>query len=271
MATTEMNDDGTPKEPVKPTEELTAEQIAASAADAGKQIDDKPVPEPVVEPVLTEEDLDLAAAPVKDEVTFEPTGNATLDTVGKLLASKEVDPAILKTFTETGEFSLEEKAAIIDGLGEATASLVFDKLDTEVKNVREANTKARSETLAYAATAFEGASADTVWEQIKTYVANPENGFEPEVKADLTSMLKQGGLKAKMALDYIAKQYYSNPNTTSPADLVAGDTYVSGQFEGITAKAYATEVKKAINEHGESSPQVQDLRRRRDLSRQQGI
>lgn len=264
----EMNEDGTPKEgkPAEPTAaELAAKKAAEEAAAAAAKPDATPAPE------LTDADLDLNAPAPEAEVTFEPTGNAALDSVGKLLASKKIDPAILTEFTKTGEFSLDDKAALIEGLGEATANLVFDKLNTEVANVREANKKARTETLEYAASVFEGAKADTVWGQIQAYVRNPENGFEVEEKTQLSAMLKKGGLQAKMALDHIAKKYYSNPNTTSRADLIAGDTYVTGSFEPLTAKAYASEVRAAIQKHGEQSPQVQDLRRRRELSRNQGI
>jgi len=267
MATIETNEDGTPKESVKPTEEnLTAEQLAAQASEKPNE----EVVKPEIPAEQVENELDLTAVP---EVVAEPfeTGNAALDSVGALLISKDVDTKVLDTFMEKGEFSIEEKAAIIEGLGEATANLVFDKLTTEVANVKAKNVKARTATLEYAASVFEGAAVDTIWEQIQTYVRNPENGFDAETKAELSGLLKQGGIRSKMALDYIAKQYYSNPNTTSRADLVAGDTYVTGQFKSLSSKEYSTEVKKAIREHGENSNQVQDLRRRRELSRNQGI
>ena len=258
-------------------EALAAAEAAAAAAkpDEGKPATDdtKPDADAAKPDADVSLELDAPADKPKAEVTVEETGVEAFDSVGKMLAEKGVENAqeILDGFVETGEVSLEHKAAMIEALGEGVASMAFKQLeDTANAMIAEAK-KDTNEALDYANQLFNGEDPQTTWGQIKEYIRTPEAGFSEADIATMNSMLAQGGLAAKLVFDKIHAVYTKDANNSVPGQLLEGDAGVTGgTFEPISRLDYTFQMRKAVNEYGEDSFQVKELNRRRTLTMRQG-
>lgn len=218
------------------------------------------------------EKLDLTEPPPA-EVTVGKTGNPAIDAVGDLLAERKVAnaDAIIAEFAKTGELSLSTQAKLVETLGDTTAGLVITQLTTEASKIKEASTKLRSETLDYMAKAFGETDPEGTWKAVQDFVKSPESGFTVEDKAELSRMLQKGGLAARLAIDNIVAVHTGNPNTTSHADLLQGDTLATRKFEPISAKSYSEQVGALVDKYGYESLEVRQLQQRRERSRNAGI
>lgn len=210
--------------------------------------------------------LDLEPNPAA--VVVGKTGHADVDAVGSLLADAAIPNAdtIIKEYSETGDVSLVNKAAIIEALGESVGAMALKQLESVTTDLNTKNAAARTEVLDYANKSFNGKDADTTWAEIQTYVKTPESGFTDEERGAMTKMLAAGGLQARLVIDNIAKRYASDSNTNIPADLLSGDTLVQGSFEPLSAREYSVKVDEATQKFGYESQEVQTLKQRRERS-----
>lgn len=230
-------------------------------------------PEPPAEPAAAKGALSLESTEPTNEIKVGSTGNKDVDGVGQLLAKNNIAnaDAIIKEYSETGDVSLANKAVILEALGDSVGELALNQLATVATTVNEKSKAARNEVLNYANDKFGGNDADKTWAEIQDYVKLPESGFSAEDRTAMTKMLKAGGLQARLVIDNIANVYAQDSNTTSPADLLSGDTLVQGNFDPITSKEYSVLVNEATTKFGYESTEVQKLQQRRERSRAQGI
>lgn len=233
---------------------------------------DQPITTPEVKaPEVPEGGLDLnqeAFKPVED------TGIKAFDTVGKLLNDNKVTGAksIMAELQETGELSLTSKATLVESLGENVAALVIDQLDGYVSTVKEAADKETNRVMVYAAEAFgdTAESAAEAWPLIQAFAQSPESGLTADDRKAMSKMLKAGGLQAEMVIDRLATLYNSNAGDEQEADIIQGDTRPNSGFTALSASEYIKQVKVAIAQHGEQSPEVDRIRAQRMKSIQLG-
>ena len=242
--------------------EPTAEELAAKAAlDAAKPKEEAPA------------DLSLTPSePAKVEVNS--TGVEAFDVVGTMLGDKGVENAneIMDAFLETGEVSLEHKAAMIEALGEGVANMAFKQMEGAASKII-ADAKADSQkSMDYANELFGGENAATTWKEMQEYVRTPEAGFSEADLAAMNTMLEAGGLQAQLVIDKVHKVYNADPGNSLPGNLLEGDSAANGlTFEPISRADYSAEMSTAVRKYGEDSHQVRELDRRRTLSIQRGI
>ncbi|MCP4342372.1 MAG: hypothetical protein GY799_26720 [Desulfobulbaceae bacterium] len=248
----------------KEGDEKTPEELATEAAAAAQAAKDK-------EKADTDVNLSLDTKPNPVEVS--ETGFAQIDAVGKMLGEKGIENAneIMEGFLETGEVSLEHKAVMIEALGEGVAQMAFKQLeDTATTLINEAKADT-VKTLDYANKKFNGADANTTWEQIQEYVKDPASGFSEADRATFNTMLEAGGLQAQLVIDKVHAVYTGDKNVSVPGTLLEGDAASTGQtFKPISRIDYTAEMGKAVGKFGEDSPQVRELNRRRTLSMRAG-
>jgi len=236
------------------------------------QIDNPDYKAPVA-PAAAEKPLDLNTDNTDVVVVVGKTGNDQIDAVGTLLADKKVKGAdkMIAEFAKTGELSIATQAELVDSLGESLAGMAITQLTNEASKLKDASTKSRTDTLNYMTEAFGETDPDATWKAVQEFVRSPESGFTPDDRTELTKMLKKGGLSARLAIDNIVAVHTGNPNTTSHADLLQGDTLTSNSFEPISAKAYSEEVGKLTDKYGYDSLEVRQLQQRRQRSRNAGL
>ena len=235
--------------------------------DATKQIANPEYITPVQKPAPDE--LDLNAAPDKNTaLTPITTGNQAVDDIGKLLVERKVENAadIIKEFADTGEVSISTQAALVESLGDSVATLVLSKLTGEATRLKEEQTTKTTATLQYAADKFGAEDPVKTWEEIQTFVRNPENGVSEEDRNTLTGMIKTGGLTAQLAINQIYEIYAKAAGTTIESDLLMGDAQTNTTFKPLGRKEYLATRREAVNKYGEGSSQVKELETRRTQS-----
>ena len=216
--------------------------------------------------------LDLTPEPTK--VSVDETGYEEFDTVGAMLGEKGVENAnaIMEQFMDDGELSLENKATMIEALGESVAMMAFKQMESAATGIIDAAKADSAKTMDYANTKFGGEDSDTTWKQIQEYARTPEAGFSEADLAAMNTMLDAGGLQAELVIDRIHKVYNADPKVSVPGTLLEGDSVNTGlTFEPISRADYTAAMGKAVREHGEDSHQVRELDKRRTLSMQRGI
>lgn len=263
------------------TEEEKAAQAAAEAEAAKKKEEEGLSPEELEakraaekekkKPVVKDVPDDLSLEP--DPVTIAPTGNKEVDAISKLLETKKVAGAdkIIAEFAETGEISIANQAILTDALGESVAGLAIRQLESVATNLREQGKEARKNLMEYAAKTFNAEDADLTWKQIQEFVRTPEAGFSKDDLAAMNKMIAKGGMQAELVIDKIASVYYAQETSSTPAELLQGDTYSAGSFEPLSRVDYVEQMREAVRKYGENSHQVEQLNRRRMISRQRGF
>ena len=251
-----------PGQEAPPAEQAPAEQPPA-AAPAAAPAEEKPTDAPV------NLKLDLPVKPV----TVQSTGVDAFDTVGKIMAEKGMQNAnnILSEFAETGELSLESKASMIDALGETVAAMAFTQMESAAEGIVSSAKADSAKTMDYANTKFAGENAEQTWGEIQAYVRGEDSPFSDADLDSMNAMLDAGGLQAELVIDRVHQMYNADPNVSTPGILLEGDTNSNGlTFEPISRADYTAAMGKAVREHGEDSPQVRDLDRRRTQSMNRG-
>lgn len=238
-----------------------ADKAAADAAAA----DETPIPDG---------DLSLENTPKVEtpQVTVQETGNAKLDSIGKLLASKNIENAqgIMDEFSRDGTLSVASQATLVEKLGDSVAAMVIRNLDETATALKaEAKTR-REELLDYTNKKFNGEDANLTWSQVSEFANSPEANLSSADKQHMNSLLAKGGLSAQLVIDKLASIYYNLPSTSTPADLLEADTYNSAGFKPISKREYTEELRKAVDNYGYDSRQAKELRTRREQSRQRG-
>ena len=250
----------------------TTDKQIANPDKPEEQIDnpDYKKPEPST-PQAAEANLDLNKP--EPTVVVGTTGNVAIDAVGKLLADKKVPNAdsIISEFAKEGSLSITAQAALVDSLGDSLATLAINQLNNEATKLREVNNKSRTDTLDYAVKIFGETDADATWSAIKDFVNSSNSGFTADDRTELTKMLQKGGLSARLALDNIHAVHSGNPNTTTQADLLQGDTMTSNGFTPVSSQSYSEQVSKLADKHGYDSIEVRQLQQQRQRSRDAGF
>jgi hypothetical protein len=216
--------------------------------------------------------LDLAA-PVKDVVKADPTGNKTFDDVATLLADKGVADAnsIFKNVAASGEVSLADSATIVAALGETLGNMVINSMVQEAANVKtQASVKSQA-TMDYAATKFgEPGKGTEVWAAIQEFAKSPASGLSEADRKAMTKMIRAGGLQAEMVIDRLHNRYENSGDYSQEADLIEGDSTSNVGFQPLDAATYANEIREIAAKHGYDSPQAQALQSRRQASKKAG-
>ena len=253
-----------------PTDPPASDPPPADPPVASNPPADPPAGDPPA-PTDAPETLSLDLPPTKVEVA--ETGVEAFDTVGKLLADKGLASAndIMERFTETGEISLEDKAEMISALGESVASMAFTQMESAAETII-ADAKADSaKSMDYANEKFNGTDSEKTWNEMKEYVRGEGSPFSEADLATMNTMLAAGGLQAELVIDKVHAAYNADPNQSVPGTLLEGDSAANGlTFEPISRADYTAAMGKAVREHGEDSPQVADLDRRRTQSMARG-
>ena len=219
--------------------------------------------------IVVPAELDLTATVVQPVAA---TGVQAIDDIAKLLTDKKVKSAqaIIDNFSATGELSLADKATMIESLGESVATIAIQQLETTAANIRNTADAAKKDIMEYAAKLFGSDDANLVWTQIQEFARSPESGFSDADLQAMNSMLAAGGLQAKLVIDKVQSVYNSAGSTTTPADLLMGDTYTTNSFDPISRQDYSIELDKAVRKYGEDSQQVNQLNNRRMQTMQFG-
>lgn len=249
-----------------------AQAAEAQSEETGKPAAEQTPPKEAAAPAEapTELSLDGEAAPA---ITVPSTGYEEFDTVGKMLAEKGVAtaPDIMENFLETGEISLADKAVIVDALGDTVAAMAFKQLESTAEGIIAEAKADTQKSMDYANEKFNGKDAQTTWDEIQAYVRSTESGFSEADLAEMNTMLAAGGLQAQLVIDKVHSVYSADSGNSIPGALLEGDSASTGlTFEPISRADYTAAMGKAVREHGEDSPQVRDLDRRRTLSMQRG-
>lgn len=271
---------GSPEQ--KAIDDAAAAAAAAAAgdpketdADAGKPSETPPedTDDPSDLTLTPEPDSDDTDDDTGDPVSVTETGYDEFDAISKLMVEKGMKNAseIMEAFLDTGEISLEHKAAMIESLGEGVASMAFKQLEdtaTALINEVRADTK---KTLDYANEKFNGTDAKTTWAQIQAYVKSPESGFSESDLVAMNAMLEAGGLQAQLVIDKVYSVYTADKTVSQPGTLLEGDAGSSGvTFQPISRLEYTEAMNKAVRDFGEDSFQVKELNRRRTLTMRGG-
>lgn len=258
------------------TPELQAQADAAIAAEAAKNKEEvKSVVPPIVKDDGVVKPVSLEPTEVKKEITVASVGNDKIDSIGQLLASRGVDnaQAIMTEFEKTGELSVSSQADLVEGLGADIAKVAIGQLQEASKAIQVEVKAERTRVLSYAEKVFgtEGTQdAQLTWDQMQEFARSPESGLTTADLKAMNVMLAKGGISADLVVDKVASIYRNQPDVTTPADLLHGDSYSSGAFEPMTKADYVSKLNEAERKFGYNSVQVDQINRRRELSISRG-
>ena len=202
-----------------------------------------------------------APAPVSEPVvpstgTAEAQVQVFLDKAGIQTAQVEQEIIAFGKLTD-GTFK-----ALVDKHGQATANLVANQISSIAASrtaVAGAAEKTILDTVQTSLADLTQQPAQESWTELKQWAGT---NIDVDSRAELNSMMKQGGMQAKMAVEYIVGAYRKGNNVASPAALVDGEQ-TPAPGAPLDRKTYLRELDKAMIEFGEHSPQVQQLNARR--------
>lgn len=237
--------------PVDPAAAKPAGDGTPPALDLGKPTDEKAgTPEPSVE----------------TEYEYTPTGDTGLDLalefVGKLGYGPQHEAIVA---AQTGDFSKLEAALKAQGDKakghERFIKLAQQSFERGVEKSKAAEVETRK-------VVYEAAGGEKAWADIQAWAAANADAAEKE---QINSMLKAGGLQARLAVQGLAQLYNAQLKTKPPASATKpGATTTPATSGALTANEYAKEVQTLRNKLGTSfdkSSEYAALQARRRASR----
>lgn len=262
---------------------MTTETSPVIIGPNGLPIETQPQPAPTGTPEGSPppEQVPAPTAPVTPAVldvepdvtpTFIQTGVSQIDDVAQLLATSKVEgkDAIIKNVLANGTLSLADQVAIQTALGEGTATLINNTLNSYTEAQKSAAAAETARIKDYANTKFNGTDSNLTWTQVQAFA---KDNVPAEQRAEINTMLQAGGLSAQMAIDHIYSLYNGSSNAPAPntqANLIQGQTVPAAGFQPLSKSDYAREVSAAVEQYGYDSHQVKSLQARRQASAANG-
>lgn len=275
-ATPVSQTEGTPAPKEMSTSAVNAASAASSAnqqaAAAGESLgNDGQVPQgpdASQAPPATQEAATLTPAATG---LFAPSGDATIDQIGQLLANKQFAGAqdILNEVVSNQELSLQSKAKLVDEMGADVAGLIISTLDKSVADIKAKGAAEGARLKEYAFGKLGGDSADATWSRLQEH-AQYDQDMTAQDKQIMNEMLSAGGLKAEMVIDNLINKYTDSSDYRKDPNLMQGDMPTGGGFNMLSRQAYQEQIGPAISQYGENSQEVQALRQRRTISMSRG-
>jgi hypothetical protein len=208
-------------------------------------------------------------APAEQQSSVLKTGNESFDQVAALLNSKGVDNyADVLVEAASGELSLASKASLVDKLGAEVAGLVMKQLDTEISAQRAIGESEAQRLQSYA---DEKLGVEGGWTALQEFVASEESGYSAEDRAALNELLSAGGVKGEWAINEVSSKYAKSQGFTQVPNLLSGDGPTQAGFQPLSKTEYVSEMRKAQQQFGEGSREVEALRNRRAATLQRGL
>lgn len=217
--------------PVNNNPDLQAklEQPAPAPAPAAPVAEPAPAPaaqEPPATPPATPpvpEGVQLPEPPKEEPPAWEPTGNKSLDSVGRLLSEKGADAkAALDEFSQYGEISQETYDDLVQKLGASTAELVYGQFEYAVKELKDS---AQQE----AGKIYESVGGEEIWKSVAEW--SKSGKLSETDRNEYNALLKAGGKAAQLAAKELKDLMMADPTFKSRADLVGagGNPAAGGQ------------------------------------------
>ena len=205
---------------------------------------------PVVEPLV----VPPVIAPIVPDVVVpvpavlpkpEPTGSAYFDAMQDALHEKGIDHSkYSQEIANGGKITPESRAELVGKLGEAQVKLMEHGVTEELSRIK--TSQAVEAQKVYDAVALPGFTDGKAGFEV--LVDWSKTDLTDEERASYNSMLSKGGVQANLAVKAIKERYMSDPNYTTPANLVTGDLPAGAVgVELISRSTYVTELRKAEN------------------------
>lgn len=250
-----VNSNEMPAAPAEPTVEPTAAQETPPAEEpAAPKEEGATLPEVEAEKPAEPE----VAEPEDDDLPFEATGNEVIDNTFTAFheAGVDFDKAFSK-FAETGDEKDVDYEYLESILGKHTTQIMINSIKAEEERLAKADQE-------LVGRVEEAAGGKELWTGVKDWIASGESGLTREGWKSYNDMLAAGGVQAELAARELSRMYQQSPGFKQPANLIPGDAAGQRQpVEQISRVEYAQQMRKVVREHGENSPQAEQLRQRR--------
>jgi len=224
---------------------------------------------------------DVQTEPVLDTTetikeTEPVTSKESLNKVQDFLTDAGLKPSdIAKEFTtNNGELSIASMKKLVDKHGEAVASLIVGQLKgIHKENVAKAEARDKA-IFGQIEEAFKGVTEQTGSETWNELAGWAKTNMAKEERSEMNKMLEQGGLAAKLAVDYLVSTFKSSDAFQQPAELLESDnTAKDFGVRPLTKAEYTKElnVLLAKGEDYNTSPNVRALQARRQRGIERGM
>ena len=238
----------------------SAETVAASEQENAPKGEESPTPK-----------ADLGD---EDEGSKLPEGTV-VEQVGSLIVDAGLKPEdVAKIVSENnGDLTPALFQQLVEKHGEGLTSIIADNLRSFNKDAVTKGNENDTAIFTHVQESFKGVteqSGEETWKELSGWAK--ENIPNAERK-EINSLLKQGGLSAKFAVDHLVKKFQSSDSYTQTASLESGDSVADSSGGAMIDRAtYDRELRKLQSEGHDynTSPEIAQLQRRRQKAIRRG-
>lgn len=215
-------------------------------------------------------------APVTAREDATSQVQAFLDTAG--ISRSQVEQEL----SSNGKVSDRTMRALVATHGEGTTNLLVNSISTMYQSSKNQATSAAAARHDYVAEAFKDVTQQTgaeTFRELTTWWQQPDPAtgqprMDDNMKREINTMLKAGGLSMKMALDHLINGFREQNGQQQNQNIVVDGSNTAALGTGggeITAADYAKQYDAIVRKEGMNSPKLRVLDAQRMRSMQRGI